>query len=77
MDAGLILKRLYSAHGSDGKTYEVHVYAKPADPAEAAHIEHLAKICTADGQALRVLGRGRYEIIETGVRLTASDTQAI
>lgn len=77
MEAGLILKRLYCAQGSDGKTYEVHVYAKPADQAEAAHIEHLAKICTAEGQALNVLGHGRYEIIETGVRLTASDPQAI
>jgi hypothetical protein len=77
MEAGLILKRLYSAHGSDGKTYEVHVYAKPPDPAEGAPIEHLAKICTADGQALNVLGHGRYEIVETGVRLTASDPQAI
>ena len=77
MEAGLILKRLYSAHGSDGKTYEVHVYARPADPAEAAHIEHLAKICTAEGEALKVLGHGRYEIVETGVRLTTSDPQAI
>ena len=29
----LVLKHVYPAHGSDGKTYEVHVYAESADPA--------------------------------------------
>ena len=77
----MILKRLYSARGSDGKQYEVHVYAEPAGDvphhAHATPVEHLSKICTADGKALRVLGHGRYEIEETGVRLTASDPQAV
>lgn len=76
----MILKRLYSARGSDGQKYEVHVYAEPAG--EAAHhheapVEHLTTICTSTGQALRVLGHGRYQIIDTGVFLTSSDAQAI
>lgn len=76
-DTGLILKRLYSARGSDGATYEVHVYARPADPAHGDTVDHLAKICTADGDELRVLGHGRYQVVATGVFLTASDPQAV
>jgi hypothetical protein len=77
----MILKRLYSARGSDGQQYEVHVYAEPAGDvahhAHAAPVEKLCKICTATGQELRVLGHGRYQIVESGVTLTASDPQAI
>ena len=76
----MILKRLYSARGSDGQTYEVHVYAEPAGEAAHEHkapVEHLALICTAEGQKLKVLGHGRYQIIDTGVLLTASDPMAI
>jgi len=76
----MILKRLYAARGSDGEQYEVHVYAEPAGDAAHHHgppVEHLSKICTATGQELRVLSHGHYQIVETGVFLTASDPQAI
>ena len=77
--AGMILKRLYSALGSDGKTYEVHVYAERTGDVthHEAPVEHLALICTADGQLLEVLGHGRYRIVDSGVTLTASDSMAI
>jgi hypothetical protein len=72
----VILKRLYHAHGSDGQVYEVHVYVEPASH-ENAHIERLAKVVLADGGELRVLSKGHYEIVATGVRLEASDPSAV
>jgi hypothetical protein len=74
--ASLVLKRLYHAHGSDGKDYEVHVYVEPASH-ENAHIERLAKVCLADGGELRVLSKRHYEVVATGVRLEAHDPDAI
>ena len=76
----MVLKRLYAAQGSDGKHYEVHVYAETVHEAEngnATAIEHLSAICTSTGQSLKVLGHGRYEIEETGVILTSHDHEAI
>ncbi|WP_300614593.1 hypothetical protein [Dokdonella sp.] len=75
-DAPMVLKRLYHAHGSDGEDYEVHVYVEPASHTNA-HIERLAKVCLADGGGLRVLSKGHYEIVATGVRLEADDPQAV
>lgn len=72
----MILKYLYHARGSDGKDYEVHVYAEPANGGNA-HIERLVKVCLADGGELRVVAKRRYEIVATGVTLEASDPHAI
>lgn len=72
----MILKHLYHAHGSDGETYEVHVYVEPASHANA-HIEKLAKVCLADGGELRVISKGHYEIVATGVTLEASVPEAV
>lgn len=72
----LLLKHLYHARGSDGNDYEIHVYVEPASR-ENAHIERIAKVCLADGGALRVLSRRHYEVVGTGVRLEASDPEAI
>jgi len=72
----MILKKLYHAHGSDGNTYEVHVYVEPASHA-TAHIEKLVKVCLADGGELRVLSKGHYKVVATGVTLEASDPDAI
>ncbi len=72
----MVLKRLYHAHGSDGRDYEIHVYVEPACHANA-HIERLAKVCLSDGGELRVVSKGHYEIVATGVRLEARDPEAI
>ena len=72
----MVLKHLYHARGSDGDDYEVHVYVEPASHLNA-HIERLAKICLADGGALRVLSKGHYEVVASGVRLEAGDPEAI
>ena len=74
--AGLVLKHLYHARGSDGKGYEVHVYVEPASH-ENAHIERLAKVCLADGGELRVISRRHYQIVASGVTLEASDPEAV
>ena len=61
----LVLKHVYPAHGSDGKTYDVHVYAESADPVHGAPTEKLKSVVLADGPrpsrhregALRIAGR--------------------
>lgn len=76
----MVLKKLYAALGSDGRHYEVHVYAETVHKAgdgDTPAMEHLTTICTSTGQALKVLGHGRYEIEETGVILTSHDHEAI
>jgi hypothetical protein len=76
----MVLKKLYAAHGSDGRDYEIHVYAETVhegkDPADLP-IEHLTTIVTSTGQPLKVLGHGRYQIEDSGVVLTSQDPEAI
>jgi hypothetical protein len=72
----MLLKHLYHARGSDGNDYEIHVYVEPASR-QNAYIERIAKVCLADGGALRVLSRRHYQVVATGVTLEASDPEAI
>ncbi len=72
----MVLKHLYHARGGDGKDYEVHVYVEPASH-ENAHIEKLVKVCLADGGELRVLAKGHYEIVASGVKIEAHDPEAV
>lgn len=72
----MVLKRIHHALGSDGRDYEVHVYVEPASHANA-HIERIAKVCLADGGALKVLSHRHYEIVASGVGLTAKDADAV
>ncbi|HEY6940636.1 hypothetical protein [Dokdonella sp.] len=74
--AGMVLKHLYHARGSDGRDYEVHVYVEPASR-ENAHIERLARICLADGGELEVLSKRHYRVVASGVTLEAHDPDAI
>ncbi|MGA9341880.1 MAG: hypothetical protein WBV61_06050 [Rhodanobacteraceae bacterium] len=77
----MFLKKLYAAHGSDGKLYEIHVYAEAVDAPgkKAAHpsMEALTTICTSAGETLEVLGKGHYEIPDTGVTLRSDDPEAV
>jgi hypothetical protein len=76
----VVLKNRYSATGSDGKTYEVHVYFETASAEsieQGAPMEKISSIRTADGAELRVIKKGHYEIPDTGVTLTATAPDAI
>ena len=74
----LVLKRVYHAHGSDGQTYEVHVYAESADAADGgAPIEKLKSVNLADGRQLRVVGKGHYEVADGSLTLESHDPDAI
>jgi hypothetical protein len=74
----LVLKRVYHAHGSDGQTYEVHVYAESADGAGGgAPIEKLKSVNLADGRQLRVVGKGHYEVADGSLTLESHDPDAI
>jgi hypothetical protein len=75
-NGAMVLKHLYHARGSDGNDYEIHVYVEPASH-DNAHIERLAKVCLADGGELRVISKRHYEIVATGVRLEAHDSEAV
>jgi hypothetical protein len=74
----LVLKHVYHAHGSDGETYEVHVYAESADVGNGgAPIEKLKLVSLADGRELRVTSKGHYELAEGSLTLESHDPEAI
>ncbi len=76
----VILKRRYPAMGSDGQSYEIHVYVKTtaaAPPDQLAPIERISSVRTADGTVLRVIGKGHYEIADRGITLTSTAADAI
>jgi hypothetical protein len=76
IEAMLVLKHVYPAHGSDGKTYEVHVYAESADDGHPP-IEKLKSVVLADGRDLRVVGKGHYELPDGSLKLESHDPEAI
>jgi hypothetical protein len=74
----LVLKHVYPAHGSDGATYEIHVYAESADTEDGgAPIEKLKSVMLADGRDLRVTGKGHYELPDGSLKLESHDHDAI
>lgn len=73
----LVLKRVYPAHGNDGKAYEVHVYAELADPEHGEPVEKLKSVCLADGRDLRVTAKGHYELPDGSLKLESHDPEAI
>lgn len=73
----LVLKHVYQAHGSDGETYDVHVYAESADTGDAAPIEKLKSVVLADGRELRVVSKGHYELPDGSLKLESHDHEAI
>jgi hypothetical protein len=75
-----ILKHRYPAKGSDGQTYEVHVYFETASAEsieQGAPIEKISSVRTSDGTELRVISKGHYEIAESGVTLTSTSPESI
>jgi hypothetical protein len=75
--AMLVLKHVYPAHGSDGETYEIHVYAESADPEHGRPIEKLKSVVLADGRGLRVTAKGHYELKDGSLKLESHDREAI
>ena len=73
----LVLKHVYPAHGSDGETYEIHVYAESADPGHGKPVEKLKSVMLADGRDLRVTGKGHYEVADGSLKLESHDPEAI
>ena len=73
-----MLKYVYPAHGSDGETYEVHVYAESADGTDGgAPIEKLKSVTLADGRDLRVVSKGHYELPDGSLKLESHDPHSI
>jgi hypothetical protein len=74
----LVLKHTYPAHGNDGRTYEVHVYAESADASDGhAPIETLKSVVLADGRDLRVVRKGHYALPDGTLELESHDPEAI
>ena len=73
----LVLKHVYPAHGSDGETYEVHVYAESADPEHGKPVEKLKSVVLADGRDLRVTAKGHYEVADGSLTLESHAHEAI
>lgn len=70
----------FTAKGDDGRTYTVVVYtnfisaASHDDP--HAEIEGMKSLRTSDGHHVNRLGQGSYQIVATGVKLTATSPDA-
>jgi hypothetical protein len=77
MRAMLVLKHVLHARGSDGRAYEVHVYAESADPANGAPIEKLKGVYLADGRELKVVAKGHYALPDGSLALESHDHEAI
>jgi len=74
----LVLKHVYHALGSDGETYDVHVYAESADHEHGgAQIEKLKSVNLADGRELHVISKGHYELPDGSLSLESHDPEAI
>lgn len=76
----VFLKKSYPAHGSDGKTYEVHVYFETPTEKESGQVapfEKIASLRTAEGTDLRMIGKGHYEIPDSGISLMSTSPDAI
>ena len=73
----LVLKYVYPAHGSDGETYEFHVYAESADPEHGKPVEKLKSVVLADGRDLRVTAKGHYEVADGSLTLESHAHEAI
>lgn len=73
----LVLKHVFHAHGSDGRTYDVHVYAESADPDSGAPIEKLKGVYLADGRELKIVAKGHYALADGSLKLESHDAEAI
>ncbi len=73
----LVLKHVFPAHGSDGETYEIHVYAESADPGHGVPVENLKSVVLADGRALHVTAKGHYELPDGSLTLESHDPEAL
>lgn len=73
----LVLKHVYPALGSDGATYEIHVYAESADPGHGRLVEKLKSVVLADGRDLRVTAKGHYELADGSLTLESHAPEAI
>lgn len=63
----------FVAHDKDGRTRTVHIVrtsinARTHDDPDAV-VEGLARLETSDGLSVNCLGKGRYQIVQTGVLL--------
>jgi hypothetical protein len=73
----LVLKHVFPARGSDGETYEIHVYAESADPEHGKPVEKLKSVVLADGRALRVTAKGHYALPDGSLTLESHDHEAL
>ncbi|HYQ92896.1 MAG TPA: hypothetical protein VES89_12690 [Candidatus Competibacteraceae bacterium] len=70
----------FTAQSRDGKTYTIHLIDEQndrSDRSSRSRIDsHLPTLRTADGWHVSRIGKGRYQIIETGVTLESADPNA-
>jgi hypothetical protein len=74
------LKQKFPARGSDDSQHEVCVYVRDIDTSTLvgrSSMEGMPHFRTSSGLTLNHHGKGRYEIVETGMLLTSDDPEAI
>jgi hypothetical protein len=75
-------KDRFQATGDDGNVYTVEKFVPPNpiashfEGATQAQGRRRGELRTVQGQAVNYLGKGKYQIVVTGVVLTSSDPDA-
>jgi hypothetical protein len=75
----MTLKQRFRAQGNDGSEYEVCVWVPRISTSTLSgrsSAEGLPELRTSTGLAVNVLGKGRYQIVQTGVVLESDDPRA-
>jgi hypothetical protein len=74
------LKQRFAAQGSDGQNYEICVWVGDINTSTLqgrSSVEGLPELRTSTGQAVNVLGKGRYQVMQTGVVLESSGPASV
>jgi hypothetical protein len=77
----VVHKHSFSAEGDAGKQYVIDVFVDILNAGTStdanAEIEGMKSLKTRRGQHVNVLGKGKYQIVQTGEILTSNDPGAV
>ena len=70
----------FMVDGNDGRSYTIYIYTDFINAGTLddprAEIEGLKELRTSDGKAVNRLSKGEYQVVQTGVILRSSESDA-
>ena len=74
------IEKSFTAHSHDGKFYTIHLLGDDKDKSDRHGLSSTERqwptLHTSDGLHVSRLGKGRYQLIETGILLESADPNA-